>query len=203
MPDVAIRSAGVVKWFGEGEAKAQALKGVSLEAYFGEMLYIVGPSGSGKTTLLNVLSGILRPDSGSISVEGTDIWSLGSDKLADFRLQKIGRFSPAKDRVRIPGLSSLSPVNHRRERCGSINSQANELERSGHRGYQVSGYRRLERPCRSSSHKAERRKTAAGCHRPGNCWTTGHPDYGRANCLVRWRYRPCHRWFCETEHPEW
>ena len=49
-----------------------------------------GPSGSGKTTLLSVLSGILRPDSGSVSVEGADIWNLSSDKLADFRLHKIG-----------------------------------------------------------------------------------------------------------------
>jgi len=40
--------------------------------------------------LLSVLSGILRPDSGSVSVEGSDIWQLGSDKLADFRLHKIG-----------------------------------------------------------------------------------------------------------------
>jgi putative ABC transport system ATP-binding protein len=90
MADLAIRATGIVKWFGEGEAKTQALREVSLDAYFGEMLYIVGPSGSGKTTLLSVLSGILRPDSGSVSVEGTDIWNLGSDKLADFRLHKIG-----------------------------------------------------------------------------------------------------------------
>ena len=90
MREAAIRAAGIVKWFGEGEAKTQALRSVTLDAYFGEMLYIVGPSGSGKTTLLSVLSGILRPDSGSVSVEGADIWSLGSDKLADFRLHKIG-----------------------------------------------------------------------------------------------------------------
>jgi len=80
----------LVKWFGEGEAKTTALREVSLEAYFGEMLYIVGPSGSGKTTLLSVLSGILRPNSGSVSVEGANIWNLSSDKLADFRLHKIG-----------------------------------------------------------------------------------------------------------------
>lgn len=90
MPDPAIRATGVVKWFGEGAARTQALRGVSIDAYFGEMLYIVGPSGSGKTTLLSVLSGILRPDSGSVSVEGSEIWNLGSDKLADFRLHKIG-----------------------------------------------------------------------------------------------------------------
>jgi len=90
MPTSAITATGLVKWFGEGDAKTQALREVSLEAYFGEMLYIVGPSGSGKTTLLSVLSGILRPNSGTVSVEGADIWSLGSDKLADFRLHKIG-----------------------------------------------------------------------------------------------------------------
>jgi putative ABC transport system ATP-binding protein len=90
MAEAAIRASGVIKWFGEGEARTQALRDVSLEAYFGEMLYIVGPSGSGKTTLLSVLSGILRPDSGSVSVEGANIWSLSSDKLADFRLHKIG-----------------------------------------------------------------------------------------------------------------
>jgi putative ABC transport system ATP-binding protein len=90
MPDIAIKATGVVKWFGEGEARTQALRGVSVDAYFGEMLYIVGPSGSGKTTLLSVLSGILRPDSGSVSVEGSDIWNLGGDQLADFRLHKIG-----------------------------------------------------------------------------------------------------------------
>ena len=66
------------------------MRDVSLEAYFGEMLYIVGPSGSGKTTLLSVLSGILRPDAGSVSVEGANIWSLKSDRLADFRLHKVG-----------------------------------------------------------------------------------------------------------------
>ncbi len=90
MPEPAIQATGVSKWFGEGEARTQALKDVSIEAYFGEMLYIVGPSGSGKTTLLSVLSGILRPNSGSVTVEGADIWKLSGDKLADFRLHKIG-----------------------------------------------------------------------------------------------------------------
>jgi putative ABC transport system ATP-binding protein len=90
MPQVAIQAKGLSKWFGEGDAKTSALKDVDLEAYFGEMVYIVGPSGSGKTTLLSVLSGILKPNAGNVLVEGTDIWGLGSDQLADFRLNKIG-----------------------------------------------------------------------------------------------------------------
>ena len=90
MPQVAIKAKGLEKWFGEGDARTTALRDVELEAYFGEMLYIVGPSGSGKTTLLSVLSGVLKPNSGSVLVEEVDIWTLGADKLADFRLNKIG-----------------------------------------------------------------------------------------------------------------
>jgi len=66
------------------------VKSVDLKARFGEMLYVVGPSGSGKTTLLSMLSGILRPNEGTVKVHGADIWQLDKDKLADFRLQTIG-----------------------------------------------------------------------------------------------------------------
>jgi putative ABC transport system ATP-binding protein len=90
MPRVAIKASGLQKWFGEGEAKTVALRDVDLETTFGEMVYIVGPSGSGKTTLLSVLSGILRPNAGSVTVEGTEIWSLNSDELAEFRRNKVG-----------------------------------------------------------------------------------------------------------------
>jgi putative ABC transport system ATP-binding protein len=87
---IAIRAEGLTKWFGQGEAKTCAVREVTFEARFREMLYIVGPSGSGKTTLLSIISGILRPDSGSVRVEDTDIWSLKENALADFRLQRIG-----------------------------------------------------------------------------------------------------------------
>ncbi len=90
MPQVAIKAQGLVKWFGEGEARTDALRNVDLETYFGEMLYIVGPSGSGKTTLLSVLSGVLKPNSGTVLVENVDIWNLDEDGRADFRLNKIG-----------------------------------------------------------------------------------------------------------------
>ncbi|KJJ99826.1 ABC transporter [Burkholderiaceae bacterium 26] len=90
MANVAIAAQALDKWFGEGEARTCALKQVSFEAQFNEMLFIVGPSGSGKTTLLSVISGILRPDGGRAVVDGVDIWGLGTDALADFRLSRIG-----------------------------------------------------------------------------------------------------------------
>lgn len=88
--NAAIRAKGLSKWFGEGPLRTPAVQEVSFEARFGELLYIVGPSGSGKTTLLSILSGILRPDSGTVELEGRDLWSLDSDSLAQLRLHKIG-----------------------------------------------------------------------------------------------------------------
>jgi len=90
MATACIAAKGVTKWFGEGEARTVAVRDVSFEVYLGEMLYIVGPSGSGKTTLLSMISGILRPNEGVVDVEGTNLWSLDNDHIADFRLNKIG-----------------------------------------------------------------------------------------------------------------
>ena len=86
----AIVSSGLSKWFGEGNARMKAVDEVALVAQFGEMVFIVGPSGSGKTTLLSMMSGILRPDAGTVTINGQDIWSLSSDRLAELRLNNIG-----------------------------------------------------------------------------------------------------------------
>jgi putative ABC transport system ATP-binding protein len=90
MGTIAIKANGICKAFGEGESRVVAVDGASFEAKFGEILYIVGPSGSGKTTLLSMISGILRPDTGSVEIDGTDLWSLSGDRLAEFRLSRIG-----------------------------------------------------------------------------------------------------------------
>ncbi|MDY7565162.1 ABC transporter ATP-binding protein [Pseudomonas sp. RTC3] len=86
----AIVSTGLSKWFGEGDVRMTAVDNVEFVAHFGEMVFIVGPSGSGKTTFLSMISGILRPNTGTVTVNGADIWALSSDQLADFRLNTIG-----------------------------------------------------------------------------------------------------------------
>lgn len=90
MAKAAIIADRLTKWFGEGEARTFAVREASFQAYWGEMLYMVGPSGSGKTTLLSMISGILRPNSGSVSIDGQDLWSLSDDEIAGFRLNVIG-----------------------------------------------------------------------------------------------------------------
>jgi putative ABC transport system ATP-binding protein len=90
MATTAVKATELEKSFGEGEARTYAIRGISFDAYFGEMLYFVGPSGSGKTTLLSMISGILEPDSGVVMVEDKDLWGLSANEIADFRLNKIG-----------------------------------------------------------------------------------------------------------------
>jgi putative ABC transport system ATP-binding protein len=90
MPTAAIRAEALTKWFGEGDARTYAVREVTVEAHFAEIVYIVGPSGSGKTTLLSMISGILRPNSGTVRVKDVDIWSLSDNQIADFRLNSVG-----------------------------------------------------------------------------------------------------------------
>ncbi len=91
MAEAAIVADKLTKWFGQDGARTYAVREASFKAYWGEMLYIVGPSGSGKTTLLSMISGILRPNSGSVTIGGRrDLWSLPDNDIADFRLNTIG-----------------------------------------------------------------------------------------------------------------
>jgi putative ABC transport system ATP-binding protein len=68
MAKAAIVADSLTKWFGQSEARTYAVREASFEANWGGMLYIVGPSGSGKTTLLSIISGIFRPNSGSVTI---------------------------------------------------------------------------------------------------------------------------------------
>ena len=78
------------KIYGSGNTEVRALDGVNLSVNSGEFVAIVGTSGSGKSTLLHMLGGLDRPTSGSVIVDGKDIFSLKDEALTIFRRRKIG-----------------------------------------------------------------------------------------------------------------
>ena len=81
-----ISAANIKKSFGD----LQVLRGVDFQAEQGEVVAITGASGAGKTTLLQILGTLSTPDSGSLTIDGTDVLALGSKELAAFRGRRIG-----------------------------------------------------------------------------------------------------------------
>ena len=80
----------IVKSYGNAGNKNQVLKGISLKITDGDFVVILGASGSGKSTFLNVISGLERPDSGSVVYGTNDITKLSDEKLTQFRKDNIG-----------------------------------------------------------------------------------------------------------------
>ena len=124
------------------------LKGISLEAKESEILSIVGASGAGKSTLLQILGSLLIPDTGKVYIDDTDIFSLSSNTLADFRNKKIGFVFQFHHLL--PEFTSLEnviiPALIAGERLGSAKERACEMlqllglgERLSHKPSQLSG----------------------------------------------------------------
>jgi putative ABC transport system ATP-binding protein len=86
-PDAVVRVTGVTKRYPGG---ALALDGVGLEVAAGEAVAVMGPSGSGKSTLLNLIAGLDRPTSGTVTVAGQRIDALSETKLARYRRARVG-----------------------------------------------------------------------------------------------------------------
>ena len=78
------------KYYGTGDTQVKALDGVELNIQQGEFVAIVGTSGSSKSTLLHMLGGLDRPTSGTVTVDGKDIFALKDEALTIFRRRKIG-----------------------------------------------------------------------------------------------------------------
>ena len=96
--------------FQSGESQVKALDNVSLLIDKGEFTAMVGPSGSGKTTLLNQIGGLDHPNSGTITLDGVEITSLGQKALTHLRLWKIGFVF--QEYNLIPVLSALENVEY-------------------------------------------------------------------------------------------
>ncbi len=85
-----LRVSHLTKVYGEGEATTRALDDVSFSVEEGEFVAIVGSSGSGKSTLLHLIGGVDRPTSGSVLVNGIDVYARSNEELAVFRRREVG-----------------------------------------------------------------------------------------------------------------
>lgn len=85
-----LKSDSLCKVYGSGDSRVDALNQVSISIEDGEFVAIIGTSGSGKSTLLNMLGGLDRPTSGSVTVSGKEIFSMSDEELTIFRRRNIG-----------------------------------------------------------------------------------------------------------------
>jgi len=85
-----IKIENIHKSYGEYENKIEVLKGIDLNINDGNFIVILGPSGSGKSTLLNIVSGLEKPDKGSIFYDDKEITNLNDKELTEFRRNNIG-----------------------------------------------------------------------------------------------------------------
>jgi putative ABC transport system ATP-binding protein len=86
----AISAQGLTKRFKTGRTHATVLRSVDFEAEAGHVTMVMGPSGSGKSTLIAALSGLLKPDEGTVNALGADLWSRRAAKIDRFRLDHCG-----------------------------------------------------------------------------------------------------------------
>ena len=126
----------------------EVLKGVDFEVQAGEVVAIMGASGAGKSTLLQILGTLLTPDSGSLTIDGTDILSLGERALSRFRNHRIGfvfqahhllpEFT-AEENVTIPMLIGGQAQASARARARELLALVGLQERLSHKPSQLSG----------------------------------------------------------------
>ncbi|WP_343633449.1 ABC transporter ATP-binding protein [Fluviicola sp.] len=135
---------GIQKKYGQ----LDVLKGIDLEIQSGEIVSIVGSSGAGKTTLLQILGTLDKPDSGSLTLNGVNPFSLNSKGLAEFRNQKIGfvfqfhQLLPeftALENVVMPALIGGNGMNESKERAKQLLDKLGLSSRENHQPSALSG----------------------------------------------------------------
>ena len=139
-----IKATDITKSFGP----VQVLRGIDFNAADREVISIVGASGAGKSTLLQILGSLSRPDTGKVLIDGTDIFALSSDALADFRNRKIGfvfqfhhllpEFT-ALENTMIPALIARTPALEARKKAENLLNTLGLGHRTSHKPSELSG----------------------------------------------------------------
>ena len=126
----------------------QVLKGVDLTVEKGEIVSIIGKSGAGKTTLLQIIGTLDMPDSGSVVIDGVDVFALKEKDLADFRNRHIGfifqfhQLLPeftALENVMMPALIARMSEKDAEQRAMQLLTELGMAERLAHKPNQLSG----------------------------------------------------------------
>lgn len=144
--DIVLKAEHLTKIYGSGEAQVKALDDVSLEIKKGEFAAVVGQSGSGKSTLLHMLGAMDFPDSGTLTVDGEDVFSLNDEQLAQYRRRKVGfvfqffnllPVMSAKENILVP--LSLDGKQADEEYLAQITEAMGISDRLSHYPHQLSG----------------------------------------------------------------
>lgn len=145
---VLIEAADVTKSYKIGRRTVQALNGASLTVHEGEFVAITGSSGSGKSTLLQLLGGLDKPSSGSITVAGKDLHRMHDGELSRFRGQTIGfvfqffylqPFLSLRRNLEVPGMFSHLKPQERAKRVAELADRVGLGDRLGHLPSELSG----------------------------------------------------------------
>ena len=139
-----IEAHGIRKSFGN----LQVLKGLDFCAKRSEVVSIMGASGAGKSTLLQILGTLSRPDSGTLTIDGTAVLKLSSNRLSEFRNRKIGfvfqfhhllpEFTSLEN-VMIPALIAERPEKEARKAAEALLEDLGLAERMSHKPSELSG----------------------------------------------------------------
>ena len=138
----------LTKVYDLGEQKVEALKGVSLRIFPGEIVALMGPSGSGKSTLMNLLGFLDRPTAGQYRLNGEDVGSLSSDEMADLRNHEIGFVfqnynllarTTSLENAELPSLYNGVPAAEGRRKARETLALVGLADRETHRPTQLSG----------------------------------------------------------------
>ena len=139
---------GLSKRFRKGEETITPVQDLELDIEAGEFVSLMGPSGTGKSTLLNLISGIDKPDSGTIHVAGTEITKLSRGQLADWRANNLGYIFQthnlvpvlsAYENIELPVLLLRMTAAERRKRVELALEAVGLTDRAGHYPRQLSG----------------------------------------------------------------
>ena len=126
----------------------EVLKGVNLTVKKGEIVSIIGKSGAGKTTLLQIIGTLDKPNSGSVFIDGVDVFALKEKQLADFRNRHIGfifqfhqllpEFTTLEN-VMMPAMIARIPEKEAQQRALQLLTELGLAERLTHKPNQLSG----------------------------------------------------------------